>query len=220
MNLLAKTDQLWTMCVKQAIDQKFRMEQIGQEFDYMDHANKLWDQQLDRIRNQLAPKYHELEAVLRTANIIKNKDLNSLNGKHCFITLRPEPGAINLHRFIFDVKKFADKDLFLSGEYVFEQKGYTEEEMGIGFHAHLLMSCKDYVQVKDIINAYKFIKYNCVIQIGDKKDKKKKFLRTEKDLEFVKNYIRGFKHNEEKEKCVIIDKIWRKKIEIEEIYTK
>lgn len=218
MNLLAKTDQLWTMCIKEAIKRQKINDEIGVPFDYMEYANLLWKQELDRIKNQLAPKYFELEAVLQTAKIIKNKNLNSLSSKQCLLSLRPEDNAVNLHKFIYDVNLVAKKSLFLEGEWVFEQCSETKENAGKGFHAHLLMVCKNYVNVKDIVNACNFIKYNCKIQVGDKKGKK--FLHTEKDLDFCRNYIRGEKYNDEKNKRVIIDKIWRKENKIEELYTK
>lgn len=218
MNLLQKTEQLWTKCIKKAVERKFQMEELQQPFDYMEYAEGLWKQELIAIKTRLAPKYMELEAVLKECNIIKKDNSTPIEGRYCMITLRPEEGAVNLHRFIFDVKELAHKNLFNKGEWVFEQSGETEEEAGKGFHAHMLMSVKDYVQVKDILNACKFIKYNCMIQVGRKTGQK--FIRGEKDLNFATNYIRGDKHDASKEIKVNIDKLWRPKKGIEEIYTK
>lgn len=188
MNLLAKTEQLWSKCVKDSLARSHTMESLGMPFDWLAHANTLWAHEIERIKTQLAPKYFELEEALRSSKIIKEKCKNiEFSGKWVLITLRPEEGAINLHRFIYDVNVLAQKPLFIEGEWVFEQCGDNEESVGKGFHSHLLMNCKAYVNVKDITTACGFIKYNCIIQVGSKKGQK--FIRTDTDFVCLTVYM-------------------------------
>lgn len=140
-----------------------------------------------------------------------------LSDKWVLITLRPEDGATSLSNFIYDVNTLLGKNMFLKKEWCYEQTGKTEEEQGKGFHCHILATVKNYVNVADIVKATGFIRYNCLTQIGSKNGKK--FLHDERDLQFCKNYIRGEKHNTEKDLSVCIDKIWRKQNGLKDIYS-
>lgn len=207
MNLLQKTEQIWNSCVSRA--GKLQQPEMAEMF---------WKMEINRLKNNLAPKYFELKQALEDAKIMKSSGTPS-NDTWCLITLRPEDGAVPLHRFIYDVDIFCKKSLFLDGEWVFEQCGENDSESGKGFHAHCLMKCKSYVNVKDIINAYKFIKYNCIIQVG-RKDGKTKFIRNDKDLDFTRNYINGDKHDDAKSARCVQDKIWRIEKNIKTKYRK
>jgi len=164
-------------------------------------------QHLEHIERNLAPLCRELRTLLIKEEIMAPPDHPlDLVGKWAWITLRPEPGAVPLKTFVSDIAKVAAKNLFTEGSWVYEQVGKTAEEAGEGFHTHMLMRVKDYVQVKDILNALKFISYRCQKQIGNDN---KKFIWKQKDLDFLQNYIAGDKHNQEKEAAVAIDAIWR-----------
>lgn len=217
MNLLAKADQIYSKCVKEAVE--LSNSGIGLNgLSIAEYSNLLWDKEMNRIRQRLAPKYHELREVLTECKILKEKKENSLPTKWVLITLRPEDGACHPSKLLLDTEKLANKSLFTQGEWTIEQTGESPNEAGKGFHTHLLMECKSYVNVKDIITACNFIKYNCIIQIGRKTGVK--FLRNQQDLEFCKNYIRGEKHNEEKETACAINLVWRKNNGFENLYSR
>lgn len=192
------------------------MEKLSEgKIGYKEWAEKEWKAELEKIKKDIIPKYFELKNLLEEEGVIR-KDNDGLEGKWAMITLRPEPGVCKIHTFINDCSKFFGKALFLEKSYVFEQTGKTIEEAGQGFHCHGIVKCKNYVNVKDITTAYTFIPYNCILQIGSKTGKK--FLHSQKDLEFARNYINGNKFNDEKMKAVEIDKIWRADLKLKDIY--
>lgn len=138
-----------------------------------------------------------------------------LVGRYCFISLRPAPGAC-FATFRYDVERFTRRGLFISGEYAFEQIGTSEDELGNGFHAHILAKVKDYVQFKEINrDAHADIRGEFTIQVGDDKYK---FLRTERDLEYCQNYIRGDKHDDSKVAACLLNDTWRAMNNLERVY--
>lgn len=59
-----------------------------------------------------------------------------------FITIRPDDSKCNLIDFINKVEKFIKRKCFLSYRYSFEQKGAKIEDMGKGFHVHIVADMK------------------------------------------------------------------------------
>jgi len=211
VNLLERVDRELRACEKEAM----RVCHLDPNINYHERVRLEWQTKLDRIKF-IAPFYNDMEDALREVGILKTED-NKLSKKYAMITLRPEEGICKFHTFKYDCEKFFKKSLFINYELAYEQIGTTVDDTGKGFHCHAIVCVKDYVNVKDIITAYKFIPYNCIIQIGSKSGTK--FIRTERDLSYARNYIRGDKHNKEKEASVAMDKVWRKTVELEDIYT-
>lgn len=223
MNLLANADRLFTKAEKRADKWKklYKMQEIPEDtIDqlYEDRLKEEWDIEKNRLKDKIIPAYFELKDILEEFKVIVRDNTEKLPERYVFITLRPEPDACLLKTFMYHCETFFKKNLFINSEWVFEQAGKTELEQGNGFHCHGIAMVKNYVAVKDIIRAYEFIPYNCILQIG-RKDSKTKFITKQQDLDYARNYIRGDKFNAEKEKAVIIDKIWREKNQISAIYT-
>lgn len=225
MNLLAQTDRLFSKAEKKAQKHMELLWASNPDFflstnsiEYQKETTaKFFDGELSRLENEIIPRYFQLKKLLEDKKVICNDPTEKLSERHVFITLRPEENTCCLQTFMYHCEQFFKKNLFINSEWVFEQTGKTELEQGKGFHCHGIAIVKNYVAVKDIIKAYEFIPYNCILQIG-RKDSKTKFITNERDLDYARNYIRGDKHNDEKEKAVIIDKIWREKNKINEIY--
>jgi len=219
MNLLAKTDEIYRRIVAKANHDYFADETfVNQMGGLKTYTKILWDKEMDRIR-QLAPLYHELKQVLTDEKIISNKNDNPdrLPNKWCLLTLRPENDVVPLKSFITDVEKLTKKTAFINGYYCFEQTGESNEDSGKGFHAHLLLKCKDYIKgVKDILQQTNFIKYNCMIQVGSKKGKK--FILDKTNFDMTLNYIKGDKHNDAKEASCFQNIIWRQNENLKDLY--
>lgn len=204
------TEKLYRECCKRVA----RMELLDPSINYHERVDLEFEAERQAFI-RLKPKITAMMEAYREVGLLGKQPIG-LEGKWVFVTLRPEEGATDLRNFINDCYVFVNKGMFLQKEYVFEQTGKTEESAGTGFHCHILANVKSYVNVKDIITAWSFVKYNVIIQIGSKTGKK--FLKDETDLEFCKHYIRGEKHNKDKEPAVAIDKIWRKTMGLKDIY--
>lgn len=145
----------------------------------------------------------------------------SLVGRYCMITIRPAPRTC-FATFREGVFKFVERGLFVGGEYAFEQLGENDDELGEGFHCHIVAEVKGYVQVKEIVRDAKTdIKVPHICQVGEDEEKKKnarKFFKTERDLEYSRNYIRGRKHNDEKEAAISWNPKWRMRECLNDLY--
>jgi len=129
------------------------------------------------------------------------------------ITIRP-PHDTNWILFKNTTETFINKwkDSWTNYEYAFEQKGETIDDVGKGFHVHIIITTNktNYYPshiLRDAKKAWDYVGSNC-IQVD-----------TLKNLAKAKGYIRGDKA-QEKQGAVAMDSIWREKIGIKEIYEK
>lgn len=216
MNLLQQTEKIYKSCWKSAMTDDL-LNQIPEGFTFSEWLERKWKMEMGIIRKQIIPKYHELKQVLIEGKVMKS-DEEKIKDRWALITLRPEPNSCNLQQFIKDVNKVVNKSLIIECEYAFEQTGDNDNNIGQGFHVHILAKLRENCNVQHIITACKFIKYNCIVQVGSKTGKK--FLSTNSDLEYCKNYIRGDKHNKDKEPAVAMDKIWRMQNGLQDLYSR
>lgn len=132
-----------------------------------------------------------------------------------FITISPPPEA-NLIEFINATHRFMTLKVVKEGSYVFEQRGETEEEMGKTFHAHLLVTRrskpsafnKELHRIFD--NFFRELPTEEILNVENVENMEKSK---------VNRYINGEKYGQRKGKKAGIDKLWRKKLNIKDIYT-
>lgn len=137
----------------------------------------------------------------------KLEDSPVLSERYALITIRPADGTC-LVWFETAVASFLEhRPWVLGAEYHFEQTGDNEDDLGNGFHVHMVVRCKKSIRateiLKDVASDFE-CKYS--IQIGNKRNK---FLKTERDLEYALNYVRGDKHDESKEAAIELNDEWR-----------
>ncbi len=134
-----------------------------------------------------------------------------------FITISPKPDA-NFEDFkncINDVSTF----IWVEKCYwCFEQRGTTLEDMGTGFHAHIILEKYNIAPSKlKSIMKNKFSKFVTVDKYINNKinilEKKREFLQDKLD------YIMGEKIDEDKPLKVDIDKKWRDKLDMKLFYS-
>lgn len=142
------------------------------------------------------------------------KELKDSGHRHYMITWRP-PEGVCFNTFLFNVNKFIKEweSKWAWYEYAFEQKGIDKATMGKGFHCHLIVAtcAENYYPshiLRDSVRAFPYIAKNC-IQVD-----------TLKNVKRAKEYIRGDKDNAEKEPSVIMDKVWRETLGLQNIYSK
>lgn len=182
--------------------------------ELIDHYVKLEIKTLDRAIEVVGPKLDEVIEKHFPKDTVPTK----LTDKWTTITIRPEI-IPNIMEFKSDIDELLTSPKFIEWEYCFEQKGEFEENMGAGAHAHILVKIKGYIKGrKDLLEPLQHIikKYKCQPQIGQYKGPM--LIKDDIGLDRFRNYIRGNKHNKDKEAACNIDKIWRKKLNIEDIY--
>jgi len=135
-----------------------------------------------------------------------------LPDKWYLVTWRPPTGA-TLSNFTI-VESYLKRNYVLEWECALEQTGATHEDMGTGMHAHMIIRSGHYPSDFTRNTITHFGKTG-IVKVGNNFSK---YLKTEKDLRFAKNYIRGEKNNADKEPAVVIDKLWRVKNGLSELY--
>jgi len=181
--------------------------------------------QLGKSENEIANEcerveehaYDELKRLCNRVQVM-NKIISGFKDEKVqnfwyLITLRPDESKWEFNLLRDKVEKFCQRKIFLQCEYAFEQTGKELEAMGTGYHCHLVAESdyKSYEIIQALTKEFK----NCMVKVGNEK---RKYLKTESDLEYAKNYIRGDKHKVEKEAAVAIDKLWRQKLNLEDLY--
>lgn len=173
-----------------------------------------------RMQCRLAMK---LKKVAEEEGLIKSNDNGTprledspvLKDKYAMITIRPAEGTCLVY-FEKAVANFMDRPWILGAEYHFEQTGDSYEELGEGFHVHMVVKCKSSIRVTEILK-HIAADFDCrySVQIGNNRNK---FLKNERDLEYALNYIRGDKHEESKEAAVEMNEEWRTINGLKDVY--
>lgn len=137
------------------------------------------------------------------------------NNGYCFITINPSP-EITLTQLQEKVEKFVKRNMFDKYRYVYEQRGSTEENMGHGFHAHILLKRNlNYKPSKISVNTKNTFKG--ITQVDNPQILNIQHIGED----FAKDkdeYIDGVKTGEGKDQKQAIDKIFRQKNNLESIY--
>lgn len=168
------------------------------------------DYRLGRLGEQEKIMYeHQQE----NEKLLKIQTAKKHNNQYAWITVRPKP-TVKWEEFYKLSQKLFERQIFNSGYMVYEQAGTTEEDMGIGFHAHLCMERNlNYKPFKCEDNAYNTVKKICNKQAGFKcqhigEDFKKDKL----------NYIFSLKTGEGKEAKQLMDIPWRESLQLPTYY--
>ena len=150
--------------------------------------------------------------------------------KNYFITITTPPNTDKI-KFINGCKKLFDNAVIDRGYMVFEQRGETEDTVGDGLHCHLLLTRKDIYNHSKFSN--RLLEQLIKLKINEKYKSVKQLLKMANlnsspfsfqniKNETVKkklNYIQGNK-NDEKLLKVQLDKVFRKKFDLQDIYKK
>lgn len=161
-----------------------------------------------------------LKTVLEKHGFGMKKSAEMLVGKWFWITLRPS--AEHQERFdsfkqqVFDYMK---RKMFIGWKLAFEQKGETNEQMGTGYHVHILAECTNNMNkaklIRDSKSSWKqWLGGDCpeaFIQV-EKMEKKQEYQNRYK-------YITEQKGESYKHAAQAIDIIFRKTKNLNDIYS-
>lgn len=187
--------------LKKNIDDELRAKALQEVLlnKYRSYYSKLLD---DGEDDEVLPLMKEINEEKR------KKDDETVKSEYVFITVNPRPD-VPLTDFRKAVEKSVQKTFIKKSLYVIEQRGENMDELGKGFHTHMLIKKGDYrishlrrefartfSKVADVDNPHVFnvmlckksdLKKRQNYMIGDKADEKKR-LKQEMDKVFRDKY--------------------------------
>lgn len=174
---------------------------------YHEMAQDFWDISVGRvIQTALVNGY--LPALLRQIHDKKDPP------KIYFVTINPDETKIKFQHFKALIEKLVSRAMFVNPLYAFEQRGKTIEEIGKGFHCHIISDKSSKLSPAQVRkNIYSSLKnYVGNIKHIDVRVYKGTFKQEKID------YIKGIKWDDEKDASVRLNPIWRGMQKIFPIY--
>lgn len=178
---------------------------------YLDEEFRLLEKGL-----QLKPRLDELLIKYNMANAKPE----NLSKNYLWITLRP--ADIHVDRFN-DFKhivltQYLTRNMFINYKYAWEQKGETPDEIGKGYHIHILAHCPNYLKGTQLKKDTKstFNKF-CNGEVHDA-FVDYKYVRTKDDFFSKRAYMMGYKSDDWKDPACAMDIPWRKKYNLDNLY--
>jgi hypothetical protein len=172
------------------------------QYDWKDES---WD---DYFNRKVKREIDDMEYAKKMYNMYKGLEKKI---KWWMVTIRPKYEDTSFEVFKEHVEFYVSELPYINLEYAFEQKGESLEDLGKGFHVHIIFSTEkvNYWQshiLRDIKRKkYKFLEYtkaNC-IQVD-----------SIVCLQRAQEYIRGIKNDDAKELSCSFDEEWRKSLGI------
>lgn len=170
--------------------------------------------QMDYEQGNIMKEIKEIEDKTKIS-LLQNRADKRLD-RYIFLTISPPDNIIKPEEFLKMCHKAMSRKFIVKYHFVIEQRGMSIEESGKGMHAHLLFErnvhYKPAVIKRDLKNTFK----KCYKKINDHNYNFKKCGKEfyTKRLE----YIKGKKTEEGKDLKMEIDKHFRNKYKISEIY--
>jgi len=196
---------------------------LDRQLEYIQMTKKCDEQILRRIRM----KEYETDSLgERWANIRKYEQeltkkkktmiANEHNNLYLFVTINPKP-EVKLEDFTKTVEKLVKRQMFSAYAYAFEQRASAPEEVGKGFHVHILMKrninykpCRIKKNMENTCKSICNTKDNRVFNV--------QFIGTEFARDKME-YISGGKTGDGKDQKMDMDIIFRENNDMLSIYT-
>lgn len=130
-----------------------------------------------------------------------------------FITVRPDTTKVKFTDFYNDVRKFVERKCFIAYKLSFEQKGTTTENLGEGFHVHIVAEMRQRSKgevLRDTQNTFKgYTAGNCI-----------EVLTTKNPAELVENYLVNYQSDDgHKAPTKEGDAAWRARENLQNLYS-
>lgn len=164
----------------------------------------------------------EIEKMKRMKEIICTEFNELIMGtdkpkQNFMITIRPKDNMVNIEVFKEKVSKLVRRACFVDWTYSFEQKGTCPEDLGKGFHVHIVAQMKQRSKsevLRDVTTSFNdwirdgIIESNCI-----------DVCITKNPETLVQNYLIDYKSDDNhKEPTKIWDGIWRSDNSLQDIY--
>lgn len=199
------------------------MDEVQMVVDIRDQLKRDLIKEAMKIQVELGELGEDFQKLLAFRNEAKKRldesKVHTAKNRWFWITINPEPKC-NRANFLKCTANLAKRSFVKNAMYVIEQRGESEDDMGKGFHCHMLVErdmsnkhdtpSKIIERIRNTVkNILKLHKNNPYIQIVDAEYAKDKirYMQGDKDL-----------HKEEKDLKLVYDKLWRDRENIEHIY--
>lgn len=199
---------------KEAMKFADAMEQCGK--DYKEEYQKIYLSALDSEMKKFE-EYLEFSSRLHERYV---EMCGSAKGdREYFITIRPDTTKCDFIDFKSKVEKFVSRKCFIDYTYSFEQKGESYEDLGKGFHVHIVAKMKQASKsnvLRDTLSSWNdwiskdLIAPNCICVVP-----------TNNGAKLVQDYLLEYKSDDEhKEPTKKWDEIWRTNESLDKLYSK
>lgn len=226
MSLVARAERDQAKIAKEATKQATRECTLHPEYDFKERYAFWFAMEKKKASNAIHGLCNLLEdeeyssAMDRLANIVKSKADALNNGENrqwYFITIRPDDKQCTIEDLVTKVETLIQRSCFISGSYSFEQKGTFPEELGNGFHCHLVCNMKQASKgqvLRDLKSSFASwikeskIAENCIDVQG-----------TRNPDDIIEGYLLGYESEDgHKEKTRGMDELWRTMSNLKRIY--
>lgn len=174
------------------------------------------DAQAIIIRQKIeAGQFEGMPELQELYSQIRNKNGNGgAIYSHYWVTLNVAPGVL-LDDVQSKVRKFVNRKMCATTEWVYEQRGATEDEMGKGLHVHMLVRPAKPIGLtqfrRNTVSTFKTL-------VGNEKAVDVRPCKAQSDVEKRRKYMSGEKDDPEKMKKCAVDKMWRSKNNLSDMY--
>lgn len=166
--------------------------------------------------NKLILESDDVESFLPLFKEIKEELKNKKeNGNYMFINVNPASN-ISLFSFLKIIDKFIKRKYILDYLYVLEQRGESLEELGKGFHLHMIIKKKESKSFNTLTKDAGMV-FNPMCDTSNYHFFNTQYIK-ECDMEKRRNYIIGRKADPKKHLKQDMDIIWRKENNIKSYY--
>lgn len=226
MSLVLRAERDQAKIVKEATKQANRECSINPSLDYNERY-KFWftmeKRKATSAINGLCDLLEDEEyssAMERLTTIVANKANNlklTSNKQWYFITIRPDDKKCTISEFYSKIQSTITRSCFIEGSYSLEQKGLFPEELGQGFHCHIVANMKQASKgqvLRDLKSSFSswikdgLIADNCI----DVKP-------TKNPDDVIEKYLIEYESDDgHKEKTRAMDELWRTMEGLKRIY--
>lgn len=169
---------------------------------------------------ELQSQVKEFIEVCKIAKLLHEeyvKELGVQTHNWYFITIRPDDRVCTFEEFYDFCRKFASRKCHIQFTLTFEQKGETEEDIGKGFHFHMVTNMTQTSQpevLRDVKSTF-----NKLIQSKKLAENCIKIKTTRNPDEIIEKYLTDYESvDDHKMKTKEIDKLWRQRLNLETTY--
>lgn len=194
---------------KDAMEYALSLENLGHNFK---------ETYRQRYEQNLEQEYKNFDEYLRVAKLLHERFESFQPKQSYFITIRPNTDKCLFIDFKYKVESFMERACFLDYTYSFEQKGTSEEELGLGFHVHIITSARQRSKsemLRDTLSSWndwikkEKIAENCI-----------DVCVTKNAQSLISNYLIEYKSDDgHKEPTKQWDNLWRQRNNLLELYT-
>lgn len=190
----------------------------GSPFDSIGYRQDVRDAAMARAMNTFQETSRLGIKLMMTFRAIAKEEglLTDKLKQHYFITIRPNPADVTFHEFYEKVREFTNRKCFRQFELSFEQKGTNTEDLGNGFHCHIIAQLTQRSKgevLRDTQSTFKQMASANCIQVD--------VVKTNEDLTRCREYIIDYKADDgHKGVTQEWDAKWRCMMGLDDLYTK